>query len=184
MCRAVAIQSVLGCQTKDKTVNPAISLWHSIMENPLFRDVPYKVETTRSGAILMSPASNWHGSAQSQIAFSLRSGRAGGEIITECSILTAEGVKVADVAWASDDFMNTHGYSTPYSIAPEICVEIVSPGNSTYEIETKVNLYLAKGATEVWVVDQEGVVTFFDHGGVRTESSLVADVKISKRRTT
>lgn len=165
-------------------MNPAITLWQSIIENPLFRDVPYKVETTRAGAILMSPASNWHGSAQSQIAFSLRSGRVGGEIITECSILTAEGVKVADVAWASDDFMNTHGYSTPYSIAPEICVEIVSPGNSTYEIETKVNLYLAKGAAEVWVVDQEGAVTFFDHSGMLAASRLVDDIKVNKRRTT
>jgi Uma2 family endonuclease len=165
-------------------MNPAVTLWQSIIENPFFRDVPYKVETTRAGAILMSPASNWHGSAQSQIAFSLRSGRTGGEIITECSILTAEGVKVADVAWASDGFMNTHGYSTPYPIAPEICVEIVSPGNSTYEIETKVNLYLAKGATEVWVVDQEGAVTFFDHSGARTASGLVDDVKVNKRRTT
>ena len=165
-------------------MNPAIVLWHSIMENPLFRDVPYKVETTRAGAILMSPASNWHGSAQSQIAIALRSGRPGGEIITECSILTAEGVKVAAVAWASDDFMNTNGYSTPYAIAPEICVEIVSPGNSNYEIETKVNLYLAKGATEVWVVDQEGAVSFFDHSGARTASSLVDDVRVNKRRTT
>ena len=165
-------------------MNPAITLWHSIIENPFFRDVPYKVETTRAGAILMSPASNWHGSAQSQIAFTLRNGRLGGETITECSILTAEGVKVADVTWASDAFMNTHGYSTPYAIAPEICVEIVSPGNSTYEIETKVNLYLAKGATEVWVVNQEGAVTFFDHSGERTASSLVADVKVNKRRTT
>jgi Uma2 family endonuclease len=125
-----------------------VTLWHSIIANPFFRDLPYKVETTRAGAIL-----------------------------------TVEGVKVADVAWTSGDFMNTHGYSAPYSIAPEICVKIVSPGNASHEIETKVNLYLAKGATEAWVVDQEGAVTFFDHGGERSASSLVDDVKVKKRPT-
>jgi Uma2 family endonuclease len=161
--------------------NPAISLWEGILTNPLFRDIPFKVETTRSGAILMSPASNWHGSCQFQVGFNLRKGRKGGEIINECSILTSDGVKVADVAWASDAFLEKNGYKTPYKVAPEICVEIVSPGNSDQEIENKVNLYLAKGAIEVWVVQQNGKILYFDIRGSITKSSMVKTVKIKKR---
>ncbi len=162
-------------------MNPAISLWQSLIKDPAFHNRPFKIETTRAGAILMSPASNWHGSAQSQAGFCLRKGRRGGEVINECSILTTEGVKVADVAWASDTFMDRNGYKTPYQEAPEICVEVVSPGNTEHEIETKVNLYLAKGAVEVWVVDGEGTVSCFSHQGKMGKSKLVKKINISKR---
>ncbi len=162
-------------------MNPALSLWKQILSDPMFRDIPYKVETTRGGSILMSPASNWHGSAQSQIVVALSKGRKDGEIINECSILTSDGVKVADVAWASERFMETHGYKTPYLIAPEICVEVVSPGNTAAEIERKVELYLTKGAHEVWIVHQDGGVQFFTTSGLVKRSGLVRSVKISKR---
>lgn len=163
-------------------MHPAVSLWRAIVGNPAFRDIPYKVETTRGGQILMSPASNWHGSARAQVGFALRKGRKGGEIITECSVLTADGVKVADVAWASDAFMDRHGYRTPYQAAPEICVEVVSPGNSPDEIHHKITLYIAKGAQEVWVVADDGSVTYHDRDGQRPRSALVRTVQITKRR--
>ena len=162
-------------------MNPALVLWKQILADPLFRDIPYKVETTKSGQIMMSPASNWHGSAQSQVVINLSKGRKGGEIINECSILTSDGVKVADVAWASDDYMDEHGYKTPYTIAPEICVEIVSPGNSPSEIERKVELYLAKGAIEVWVVNQDATIRFYDNSGLEKKSKMVKSVTIKKR---
>ena len=162
-------------------MNPAIQLWHQILLDPLFKDIPYKVETTKAGAIMMTPASNWHGSAQSQVVICLSKGRKGGEIINECSILTSDGVKVADVAWASDEFMERHGYKTPYLVAPEICVEVVSPGNSKEEIDRKIDLYLAKGAIEVWIVHQDGGVSFFDNAGIRKKSKLVKSVTIKKR---
>ena len=162
-------------------MNASISLWKRILADPLFRDIPYKVETTKSGSIMMSPASNWHGSAQSQVVINLSKGRKGGEIINECSILTSDGVKVADVAWASDKFMETQGYKTPYTVAPEICVEVVSPGNSQSEIERKVDFYLAKGAVEVWVVNQDASVEFYDNSGSAKKSKMVKSVIIKKR---
>ncbi|MEZ4526903.1 MAG: Uma2 family endonuclease [Desulfobacterales bacterium] len=162
-------------------MNPALSMWQDIVNNPVFKNLPFKVETTRGGLVLMSPASNWHGSAQSQVGFALRKGIRGGEIINECSILTSEGVKVADVAWASDEFMNEHGYNTPYPVAPEICVEILSPGNTGAEIDSKINLYLAKGALEVWIVDNSGKVVFYDKHGLIKKSGFVKSAKIRKR---
>ena len=61
-------------------------------------------------------------------------------------------MKVANVEWASGEFIATYGDTTPYPHAPEICVEIVSPSNTKAEMEHKVELYLAKGAHEVWIV--------------------------------
>ncbi len=68
------------------------------------------------------------------LAANWKIGSNGGKIIMECSIDTADGVKVADVAWASDEFILENGYQTPYLKAPEICVEIVSPSNTDKEM--------------------------------------------------
>jgi Uma2 family endonuclease len=172
---------MIGDMNPASTPAPALALWQQILRDPWFRDVPYKVETTKSGSILMSPASNWHGSAQSQVVVCLSKGRKGGEIINECSILTSDGVKVADVAWASDAFMAQHGYHTPYIAAPEICVEVVSPGNTAEEIQRKVDLYLSRGAHEVWVVQQDASVSFHGTTGPMPRSAYVKKVIIRKR---
>lgn len=162
-------------------MHPAIALWKEVLANPALRDLPYKVETTRAGAVLMSPASNWHGYAQSQISYSLRRRRRGGVVIAECSILTNEGVKVADVAWASDAFIKDNGFRTPYQVAPEICVEIVSPGNTESEIEAKVNLYLAKGALEAWVIRDDASYAVYDKTGRLKKSRLVSRIDVVKK---
>jgi Uma2 family endonuclease len=161
--------------------SPAVSLWESIIGNPAFRNLPYKIETNRAGTIMMSPASNWHGACQSQVGSQIRKSKKSGEIINECSILTNDGVKVADVAWASDEFIKKHGYKTPYVVAPEICVEVESPGNTEAEIDNKINLYLAKGAIEVWVVGIEGQVSYFNQAGSAKRSSFVKNVKINRK---
>ncbi len=89
------------------------------------------------------------------------------------SVATTEGVKVADVAWASTAFLRRHGTITPFTTAPEICVEIVSPSNSAMEIAEKIELYLAAGAVEVWVCAETGVMTFHTDAGEIAASRLV-----------
>jgi len=126
----------------------------------------------------MSPASNKHGRTEYRIGRAIERGRKDGEIIMECSIHTSDGVKVADVAWASDAFIAKFGYDTPYPRAPELCVEVVSPSNADEEIQHKIELYLAKGATEVWVVDEDMRVRYFDAVGERKKSELVKRVKL------
>jgi len=50
----------------------------------------------------------------------------------------------------------------PSTLAPEICVEVMSDSNDWEEMHQKRQLYLRAGAREVWVVEQEGRVHFFE----------------------
>jgi Uma2 family endonuclease len=113
----------------------------------------------------MSPASNNHGLRQSDLVIRIHNKKQSGRIITECSIQTAEGVKVADVAWLSDEFIKEHGFKTPYNVAPEICVEVISPSNSKPQMKQKIDLYLNQGAKEVWLCNQKGEISYFSKDG-------------------
>ena len=152
--------------------------WSEVINNPLLQDLPFKIELNKFGQILMSPASNRHGSLQYSVGKKIERKKRGGEIIIECSIQTSDGVKVADVAWASDAFIAKYGFETPYRHAPEICVEVVSPSNSQEEITHKVELYLAKGACEVWIVTLDQKITYYDPTGQVEKSSLVKSFKL------
>lgn len=152
--------------------------WDEVINNPFLKDLPFKIETNKFGQILMSPASNRHGIIQSELDRKIYSFKKKGTTIIECSIQTSDGVKVADVAWASDDFMAEYGDVTPYPKAPEICVEVVSPRNTKAEIQHKVELYLAKGALEVWVVNKDKEIVYYTHAGQIEKSKLIPKLKL------
>ncbi len=148
--------------------------WVDVLSDKSLENLPYKIELDARGRIIMTPASNRHAQLQGKLGGLLTRLMPGGEVLTECSIATLDGVKVADVVWASKEFLKRHQYETPYPAAPEICVEVTSPSNSRAEIEEKITLYLAKGAREVWVCDAKGNVAFADHLGTLKKSKLVA----------
>lgn len=149
--------------------------WNQVVADPALADLPYKIELNEWGNIEMSPASNLHGLLQTNIAFLLREKLPGGKAFVECSILTSKNVKVADVVWGSDDFFRKNGMATPLLAAPEICVEILSPGNSVEEMAMKRELYLAKGAREVWMCRESGDLSFFDPSGEIQSSAVCPD---------
>jgi hypothetical protein len=57
-----------------------------------------------------------------------------------------------------------------FELAPEICVEVLSPSNSAAEINEKLALYFDAGATEVWICNLDGPCPFLL---VRVISSLL-----------
>lgn len=130
--------------------------WSEVIADPSLRDLPYKIELNKWGVIEMSPASNWHALTQGRLVALLRAYFQFGEVMVECSVQTSDGVRVPDVAWASDEFIQHHGEQTPFPLAPELCVEVVSPSNSRPEMERKIGLFLETGAREVWLVSREG----------------------------
>lgn len=146
--------------------------WSEVISNPLLQNLPFKIELNKFGQLLMSPASNLHGRVQVRLAAALLNDMPKGEVITECSIETSDGVKVANVVWASAEFIAEFGYSTPYIKAPELCIEIVSPSNSKQEMDQKTELYLARGAQEVWIVHEGAQIDIFTHTGQQPKSQF------------
>ncbi|MGF1657274.1 MAG: hypothetical protein ACFCU3_09880 [Verrucomicrobiales bacterium] len=69
-------------------------------------------------------------------------------------------------ALASDDFIRGYGYATPYSAAPEICVEIFPSSNSSQELVGKKDLYFAQRAEEVWFCDALGNIASYNGEGL------------------
>jgi Uma2 family endonuclease len=149
--------------------------WQQVLADQSLKGLPFKIETNRGGQIIMSPAKNIHGRYQAAIS-KLLEVQLGGRSLTECSIATPQGVKVADVAWASDKFFDEYGYADPYSVAPQICVEIKSPSNARVELFGKVQLYLDAGAQEVWLVADDGTVSFHDSSGPLAKSAFIGDL--------
>lgn len=146
--------------------------WQQVLADPTLQDLPYKIETNEWGQIVMTPATNELSLVQTLIAGFLMERRSRGIVLTECSIDTLRGVKVADVVWASADFHATHGTETPYPVAPEICVEVISTSNTKREMQEKIALYLAKGAHEVWICDAKRRMHSYDHSGEKTQSTI------------
>ena len=149
--------------------------WQAICDNPLFQDMPFKFETNRWGKIEMSPATNRHGFFQILIAKWLLEFAPDGHPIAECSIQTADGVKVADVAWASAEFLQRHGIANPYPEAPEIVIEILSPSSTLAEMEEKKELYFARGAREFWICQEDGGMRFYNNHVQLAASALALD---------
>jgi Uma2 family endonuclease len=132
-----------------------------------------RIETDRHGHILMSPPpAPSHGSFQLEIGYLLRTLMPDGRVLTECPISTADGVKAADVAWASPDRLRELGTRTCFPQAPDICVEVLSPGNTEAEIREKVALYFDAGAHEVWLCAASGAMEFVAADGPKQSSTL------------
>ena len=152
--------------------------WSEVIDSPYFKNLPFKIELNRYGKVEMTPASNKHGHLKSLIGALLERKLKKSEAITGCSVQTTDGVKVADVAWCSRSFIKQHGYETPYSHAPELCIEIVSPSNSKEEMINKVQHYLQAGAEEVWIVWENGIVDYYGKTGELELSSFGVSVNL------
>src|SRR4051812_6955403 len=139
--------------------------WRRLLADRTLDDLPYRIETNRFGKILMTPAKNWHALLQYDILDLLRSMIPDGKLLTECSIGTSDGVKVPDVAWLSRAFLQRSTEVDPHREAPELCIEIVSKGNSKREMDLKRRLYFEAGSKEFWLCNKKGEMRFFTPEG-------------------
>ncbi len=136
--------------------------WKEVCADPVLAAYEFRVETDRFGhAILMPPPGLDHGGYQSTISFRLRQLMKGGKVVTECPVSTTEGIKGVDGVWISAGRLTKARRKNVLVQAPEICVEVISPGNTRGEIEEKQRLYFAAGAEEVWLCDAKGQMAFF-----------------------
>ena len=157
------------------TTTQAQKRWREIVADPLLRELPYKVETNAQGQIILSPHENSHSFRQEVIQDLLDEHAPEGFCPPEFAIATNQGVKVSDVVWMSSsrrEEMEATG--DPSTLAPEICVEVLSESNTMEEMKEKRPLYRDVGAEEVWIVTQNGQIRFFA-GEEQGQSSIAPD---------
>jgi Uma2 family endonuclease len=149
--------------------------YRELCDDPRFANLPGKIELDCWGRILMSPATNYHGQLQGRLCRIF--GALPGEAFVESSVVSAERLMVPDVVWASAAFLAAHRDETPYTRAPEICIEVVSPSNSLQELREKVAEYLAMGAVEAWIVyPQSKRVSFHGRQGELASTAYPVDL--------
>jgi Uma2 family endonuclease len=137
--------------------------WAELLADRELARVEGRIETDRHGHIIMSPPpAPRHGSYQLEIGHLLRTLMPRGRVLTECPISTADGVRAADVAWASPESMRALGARVCFPTSPEICVEVLSPSNTETEMREKLALFFNAGAKEVWTCSNSGAMSF--HG--------------------
>jgi Uma2 family endonuclease len=149
--------------------------WQEVCEHPVLKNLPFKVELNERGQIVMSPVRIAHALYQGEIGYLLRTLLKQGKTLPECAVRTRKGTKVADVAWVSPKRLEAIRYEIQCSVAPEICVEVLSDSNSDEEIDEKKQLYFEAGAKEVWVCTQDGDMSFYDSEGPLEKSLWVPD---------
>jgi len=85
-------------------------------------------------------------------------------------------VRVPDVCWtaAVEKILED-----PAPRAPEICVEVASPGNTEKWLLEKAAAYLDAGASEVILIGSTGAFAIFDAAGERADSAFGLRLTIS-----
>ena len=159
----------MSTKTKER---PGFS-WEEICHDPRFQDLPYKIETNARGQIVMSPTYQYHGALQYKIGRLLDDRLSAGTVVTESAVATSDGKKVADVAWFSEARWEQVKDALDAPIAPEIAVEVHSPGNTDEELAHKRRLYFEAGAEEVWTCAEDGHITVYGEEGQRDASRRV-----------
>ena len=136
--------------------------WQEVIEHPSLRNLPFKIELNEYGAIVMNPVKLNHSYYQGRISRLMESMRQDGIALPEFAIWTRKGTKVADVAWVSLKLWKKLKGKTEATIAPEVCVEVLSMSNSELEMKGKRKLYFERGAKEVWTCNEYGSINFYN----------------------
>lgn len=149
--------------------------WADVVNDPSLKNLPYKIELNQHGKILMTPHWPIHSELQSVLQEELNRRLKGGRAVPEYAIQTSAGVRVADVAWRSDERWQRirDAAPSPAAVAPELCIEVLSDCNTEAEMVEKRALYFEAGAIEVWTCETDGRLRFFDPSGEIETSRLV-----------
>jgi Uma2 family endonuclease len=153
--------------------------WEQLCDDATLENIPYRVELSRHGQLVMSPHRSYHSIFQSRIIRALNQLLPEGEAMPECPIKIEAGIVVADVAWASPKKVKRNFDLASWAESPEIVVEVLSLSNSTEEIHNKRKAVFAKGATEFWVCDQDGRIKFFGRRNQLAKSKLCPEFPAS-----
>jgi len=158
---AIPMQLVIQLPSREEQIAFNRTRWKEICDSPDLARFPGKVESNAFGqALMMPPASGSHSRLQGRILLELHR-QLGGIALPECPVSTIDGVRAADVGWYSEARFAQVDGQIAFEIAPEICVEVLSPRNTDAEMAAKRALYFEAGAREVWLCAADGTLSFY-----------------------
>ena len=152
--------------------------WEELCADPSLQDLPFRIELNGLNQIVMSPLHRRHGRYQGRIYHLLVSLLSGGEPSLETAVSTSDNIKVPDVIWATDEFFRLYGEVFAAPVAPDLCVEVLSPTNTKAEIDQKRALYFEAGACEVWLCGLKGGMEFYTPAGQIERSALCPEFPV------
>ena len=146
--------------------------WQEVLdEKSLKKLTAYRIELNCYGKIIMSPMSSKHAALKNKIEFELCRELTAGHVLTSVAVQTTDNVKIADVAWMSEGRHKRTVGELVLSVAPEVCVEIASP-IAMEAMLFKRDLLFERGASEFWLCNEDGAMTFHGRSGVLNRSQL------------
>lgn len=134
-------------------------------------------EMDQFGELLLAPRpTNRHQIIATEAACQLRA-QLGGTVATALALNTRIGVRVPDVCWTAA--LETM-LEDPAPLAPEICIEVASAGNTEKWLLEKAAAYLDAGAKEVILIELGGRIRYFDASGERADSAFGLRLSLPK----
>ena len=144
---------------------PAVSSnvlkWEEVCADRSLRHLPYKVETTGGGKLLLTKLTVQRSYQQADIMVRLSHLMPHGKVRASSPIETSDGTRVADACWISRERWLPQRKQWSATTAPEICVELLSDFNCREYALSKLPLYFERDALETWLCDEEGAVEFY-----------------------
>ena len=131
---------------------------------------PDYYELTEFGELVWSPrAETRHQRICSSLVRQL-SQQLGEEAVQEVAVLTTTaGIRVPDVVWMPQARWDELPRNTILQ-APELVVEVLSPGNRKPEMNHKIQGYLKSGVKEVVVIGLTGTIEYVRQDGIHPTS--------------
>lgn len=133
---------------------------------------PEKYELTEHGELVWSPrAETNHQRICALIAKQLAQ-QLGGEAPCEVGVLTrTAGLRVPDVVWMPQERWDQLSKNEVLE-APDLVVEVLSPGNRKPEMNHKIQGYLNSGVQEVLIVTVQGSLEYYRKDGIHSSSKF------------
>ena len=129
-----------------------------------------RAELIKGELTVMAPAGGRHGRIANTIAYLLtqfvRAGQGGTVFAAETGFLlrrNPDTLRAPDVAFVSSDRLGAEGAPVGFlEQAPDLAVEVVSPGDTAASVQSKVEDWLEAGTRLVWIVypDTESVTVY------------------------
>jgi Uma2 family endonuclease len=153
---------IVNLPSREETIALVQSRWEEAARDPAWLPVEGKFETNAFGQLIVNPPPTFFHNDRAYRISEILKEQLGGHGRTDVPVATIDGVKVPDAGWFSEDrYQQARGKSAS-EVAPEICVEVMSPGNTEAEMAHKRFLYFDAGAEECWQCDVDGNMAYYE----------------------